>query len=113
MAVDPISFLGVALVTEPLTLAVPESHIEMAPVDAFVADVATPSMINIVLELAFEDEVVALSAQALHAAVLVHLSEGGLGVVLTDSQIVVHGAVRRCVTHDVLGEQDAQLVPLL
>ena len=65
MAVDPISFLGVAFISDPLASPVPETVIEEAPVDSLVADVATPSMVNIVFELTFEDEVVALSAQAL------------------------------------------------
>ena len=113
VAVDPISFPGVAVVSEPLALAVPESVVEVAPVDSLVADVATPSMVNIVFELAFVNEVMALSSQALEPSVLIDLSECCLGVVLTDSQIIVNGALCWRVSNDVLCVQDSQLVPFL
>ena len=70
-------------------------------------------MVNIVLELALIDEVMALAAQSLHTSMLVHLPEGCLCVILTDAKIVVHWAVRRRVTDDVLCVEHAELVPLL
>lgn len=103
MSIDPVAFLLLAAGCDPLAVAVPESHVEEAPVDSLAADVPTPSVVHIVFELALVDEVVALSAQALHPAIFVDLPKGALGVVLADSQVVVHRAVSRCVADNVFG----------
>jgi len=113
LAIDPVALPGVAAGADPLTLAVPEAHIEEAPVDTFAADVPAPSMVNVVLELALVDEVMAFSTQTLHATIFVNLAKGTLGVVLADPQVVVNRAVTRGIPNDVFSVQNSQLLPLL
>lgn len=94
-------------------MAMSEAHVEQAPVDALVANISAPAMINIIFELALVNKVMALSAESLQSAVLVHLTESALGVVLADSQVVVHRAMIWCVPHDVLCVEHSKLTPLL
>lgn len=53
VAVDPVTFPGLAIVSDPLASAVPQAFVEEAPVHAFVAYKAAPSVVDVVLELAF------------------------------------------------------------
>ena len=85
----------------PLTLAVPETHIEEAPVNSFAADVAAPSVVNVVFELALIDEVVALSSEALQATIFVDLTELAMEITLpaldlTHFEIGLHGVRLTC-----------------
>lgn len=105
MAVHPVAFFGVAVVSDPFSFAVPDALIEVAPVDAIMTYVATPSMIDIVFELPLVNEIVTLSSQALHTSVLINLSECRLRVVLADSQVVIDWAVRWRIPDYVLSEQ--------
>ena len=113
VAIDPVAFLGLAAGADPLTLAVPETHIEEAPVNSLTADVAAPSVVHIVSELALVDKVMAFSTEALHATIFVDLAEGALRVVLTHPQVVVDRAVGWRISDDIFSVQDSQLVPLL
>lgn len=113
MPIDPIAFSGLSIGAHPLTLAVPEPHIEEAPVNSLAADVAAPSMVDIVSELAFINEIMAFSTEALHAPIFVDLPESTLRVVLADPQVVVDRAVSWRISDDVFCVQNSQLVPLL
>ena len=107
MPINPIALSRLARRCHPLTLTVPQSHAVVAPVDAIGADVAAPPVIHVVLELALVNEVVALATQALHASVLVDLSECTLCVVLADPQVVIDWTMRWGIANNILGIQHA------
>ena len=89
-----------------------QPHIELAPEDALGADVAAPAVVHVVLELAFIDEVLTLPTNTLQPAILIDLPKRTLRVVFSDAQMVVDGVVCRGVPDDVLGVEDAELLPL-
>jgi len=61
----PVAFLAAALVPEPLAFTMSHSSLKRAPEDANIVDVAAPSVVEVIAELAFVNEVLDLTANAI------------------------------------------------
>jgi hypothetical protein len=112
LSVDPVTFSLTAINADPFTFTVPESHVEEAPVNTLGTDVSTPTMIEVVFELSLIDEVLTLSTNTLEPSVPINLPHSTLGVILTDSQVVVDWTMVRSVSHDIFGMENTELLPL-
>lgn len=81
-----------------------------APVNSMLVDVAAPSVVEVVFELAFIDKIVDFTPEPLQLSCAVHLPEAASQVVVSHSKVVVNRVLR--VPDDVFSVENPQFLPL-
>ena len=82
-----------------------------APIGTFMVDIPAPTVVNVVLELAFIEEIVDLTSKSLHPSCLIHLSERLFIWVLSNPHVIVY--LRIGIPNDVPSIQDSIFPPSL
>ena len=110
----PVAFLAAALVQEPLAAAMSRSTLEGAPEDADVVNVATPAVEEVITELAFVDEVLDLTADAIQLTLHIELAVARLRIVAADATLVIDVvAIFGTLANDISRIQNALLLPVV
>ena len=110
----PVAFLAAALVPEPLAFTMSHSSLKRAPEDANIVDVAAPSVVEVIAELAFVDEVLDLTANAIQLTLQIELAVARLRIVRTDAALEIDVmAIFGALARDVSRVQNPLLLPVI
>jgi hypothetical protein len=107
----PISFLNLTVGAKPFTFTVSQSILVEAPIRSLMVDIPTPSMVNIVFELTFVQEIVNLTSQSLHFASFIYLPKSLFVRVLSNPHVIVYCCIS--IPDNISSIQDTILSPPL
>ena len=110
----PVAFLATALVPEPLAATMSHSSLKRAPEDADIVDVAAPAVVEVIAELAFVNEVLNLTANAIQLTLQIELAVARLRIVSADAALKIDVvAIFGALADDVSRVQNSLLLPAI